>query len=109
LSRYTPQWQLHSDTSGKPVALHGPSGESVSLASISTEQPTPRRDVVGYWYSPTMDLLGHQKATIKSGSDAVALVQLWHLLWRGPEFVRQKLYAARAFTNGWVITVDHDF
>jgi len=56
-----------------------------------------------------MDFLSCQKIKINPATDAAGVIQLLHTLWRGADFVRQKLYQARPFDGGWVIQVEHDF
>jgi hypothetical protein len=107
--RYLPGCQLRIASSGKLDALVSATGEVLELATAARDHPQPTNSVVGYWFAPTMDFLSRQQPKAGTPQEAVGLVQLMHALWRGPAFVGQKLYHARAFDGGWVIKVDHDF
>jgi hypothetical protein len=65
--------------------------------------------MVGYWLSPTMTFLGRQRPKVTTSEEAVGIVQLLHALTRGPTFVGQKSYAARAIAGGWIVQVEHQF
>ena len=105
---YLPGCHFRLDGAGKPEALIAPTGEVLDLTSAARENPEPR-EALGYWYSPTMEFLSRQKIRAATPQEAVGVVKLLHALWRGPDFVKQKIYNARPFDGGWVVEVDHDF
>ncbi len=106
--QYLPGCQFRLDVAGKPEALIAPTGEVLDLTAAARENPEPR-EALGYWYSPTMEFLSRQKIRAATPQEAVGVVKLLHALWRGPDFVQQKIYNARPFDGGWVVEVDHDF
>ena len=105
---YLPGCQFRLDGAGKPEALIAPTGEVLDLTVAARENPEPK-EALGYWYSPTMEFLSRQKTTAATPQDAAGVIKLLHALWRGPDFVKQKIYNARRFDGGWVVEVDHDF
>ena len=105
---YLPGCQFRLDGAGKPEALIAPTGEVLDLTAAARENPEPK-EALGYWYSPTMEFLSRQKTTAATPQDAAGVIKLLHALWRGSDFVKQKIYNARRFDGGWVIEVDHDF
>ncbi len=106
---YVPQCVIATNHAGTPKALVSPSGEVLDLLAAARENPMPSNNVAGYWFSPTMDFLSRQKVQVASPGQAVAVVQLLHAIWRGPDFVREKIYRARRIDLGWLIEVEHDF
>lgn len=104
-----PGARLQVDDAGKPRALVSAADGVLDLTGAAKENPAPRDNVIGYWYTPTMDFLSRQKVKIASPDQAVGAVQLLHAIWHGPDFVKQKIYHARPFDGGWVVEVDHDF
>ena len=103
-----PGCQFRLEGAGKAEALIAPTGEVLDLTSAARENPEPR-EALGYWYSPTMEFLSRQKIRAATPQEAVGVVKLLHALWRGPDFVQQKIYNTRPFDGGWVVEVDHDF
>jgi len=107
--RHLPDCRLRVDRTGKVEAVVSPTGEVLEIATSARDHPNPTNGVAGYWFTPTMDFLSKQKPRASTSQEAVGVVQLMHSLWRGPDFIQQKLYAARAFDGGWVVQVEHDF
>jgi len=108
LQRYLPGWGIRLDGSGNVQSVVTAAGKTLDLLEIAKENPAPSA-TIGYWYSPTMDLLGRERIKARTAQEAVAVIQLWHTLWRGSSFTEKKLYEAHPFDGGWVIQVDHDF
>ena len=81
------------DAAGEPKALISSTGEVLKLATAAKDHPMPKKNVLGYWFSPTMSFLSRQKPKVTSPEEAVGVVQLLHALWRGPGFVDKKLSA----------------
>ena len=106
--QYLPGCQFRLDGAGKAEALIAPTGEALDLTAAARENPEPK-EALGYWYSPTMEFLSRQKITVATPQEAVGVIKLLHALWRGSDFVKQKIYNARPFDSGWVVEVDHDF
>jgi len=106
--QYLPGCQFRLDVAGKPEALIAPTGEVLDLTAAARENPEPK-EALGYWYSPTMEFLSRQKIKAATPQEAAGVIKLLHALWRGPDFVKQKIYNARPFDGGWVVEVDHDF
>ena len=106
--QYLPGCQFRLDGAGKPEALIAPTGEVLDLTAAARENPEPK-EALGYWYSPTMEFLSRQKIKAATPQEAAGVIKLLHALWRGSDFVKQKIYNARRFDGGWVIEVDHDF
>src|SRR4051794_30652171 len=92
---YVPDCRLRLDEAGKPQAIVAPAGELLDLTAAARENPAPTNTVIGYWFSPSMGFLARQKITAATPEQAVGVIQLLHAIWRGPAFVRQKLYQAR--------------
>lgn len=107
--QYVPGCQFRLDGAGEPEALLAPTGEVLELATAAGDQPQPTNGVVGYWFSPTMSFLSRQKIKAATPQAAADVIKLLHALWRGPGFVKQKIYSARQFDGGWEVEVDHDF
>ena len=105
---HLPGCHFRLDGAGKPEALIAPTGEVLDLTSAAQDNPEPK-EALGYWYSPSMEFLSSQKIRAATPQEAVGVVKLLHALWRGPDFVQQKIYNARRFDGGWVVEVDHDF
>lgn len=108
VQQYLPECQVRVDSSGKPQSLMSATGEVLDLTEVPKENPDSS-PMAGYRHSPAMDFLGRQKIKVKTAQEAAGVIQLWHMLWRGPDFVQQKLYEARPFDGGWVIRTEHDF
>jgi hypothetical protein len=109
ISRYLPACRLELGDDGNRKILKSESGEILDLAAAAHENPNPRDDVIGYWYSPAMDFLARQKIKVATADPAVGAVQLLHTIAQGPKFVQQKAYEARQIPGGWVVDVEHDF
>jgi hypothetical protein len=109
ISKHLPNAHLRLDDAGNPKTLVSSSGDSLNLAAAFHETPQPTNTVVGYWFSPTMDFLSRQRMKAATPEEAVDIIQFLHVIWRGPEMARQKLYNARPIDAGWLVTVDHDF
>lgn len=107
--RLVPGCTQRLDGTGRLEALVSPRGPVLELATAAKDHPSPTNTQVGYWLTPTMDFLGGEAPVAKTPRAAVEVVQLMHLLWRGPGFVGQKRYGARPIEGGWVVEVDHDF
>jgi len=105
VSRYLPACHLD----GNRKILKSDAGEILDLAVAAHENPNPRDDVIGYWYSPAMDFLARQKIKAASADQAIGAVQLLHAIAQDPKFVQQKLYKARQIPGGWIVKADHDF
>ncbi len=92
--QYLPGCQFRLDGAGKAEALIAPTGEALDLTAAARENPEPK-EALGYWYSPTMEFLSRQKITVATPQDAAGVMKLLHALWRGPDFVKQKLLVSR--------------
>jgi hypothetical protein len=108
-SRYLPACHLELGDDENRKILKSESGEILDLAVAAHENPNPRDNVIGYWYSPAMDFLGRQKINVPTADRAVGAVQLLHAIAQGAKFVQEKLYKARQIPSGWVVEVEHDF
>jgi hypothetical protein len=109
VNRYLPACHLEPSDGGNRKILTSESGEILDLTVAAHQNPSPRDDVVGYWYSPAMDFLSRQKIKAAEADQAIGAVQLLHTISHGPNFVQQKLYKARKVPGGWIVEVDHDF
>jgi hypothetical protein len=109
ISKYLPACHLELANDGDRKILKSESGEFLDLTVAAHENPNPRDDVIGYWYSPAMDFLGRQKIKAATADHAAGAVQLLHAIAQGPKFVQQKLYKAHQIPGGWIVEVDHDF
>ena len=106
---HLPACRLQTDAAGNPAALVSQSGEVLDLKAATQENPAPSNHVVGYWFSPSMDFLSRQYLQAPTSEAAADVVRLLHAIWRGPNFVQQKIYQARRVDLGWVVEVEHDF
>ena len=52
-----------------------------------------------------MEFLSRQRIPAGSTNDAIGVIKLLHVIWRGPEFVKQRMYEALPFEGGWVVEV----
>jgi hypothetical protein len=100
---------LQLDDAKKPQAIVSGTGESLDLAQAARENPEPSNNVAGYWFSPSMNFLSRQNIKVTTPQQAVGTVRLLHAIWRGPDFVKEKIYNARPIDGGWLVDVDHDF
>ena len=108
VERCVPACRFQTNSTGDRQALISASGEVLDLAKAAGEDPASA-EAIGYWESPAMQFLGRQQIKAGTSTEARDAIRLLHMIWRGPGFVRQKLYEAHAFDGGWVVEVDHDF
>jgi len=108
-SLHLPNCRLRVDDKGKPEAIVSNGGVTLNLASATQQNSEPKKDVIGYWFTPSMDFLGRQKIKVATPEQAIGTIQLLHTMKDGPDFVKKKIYNARAFDGGWVVKADHDF
>lgn len=106
VSLYLPTCHLRLDDAKKPEAVVSATGEVLDLATQQSAQPS--NHVVGYYFSPTMDFLSHQKIKASTSEQAVGVIQLLHAL-NGRSDIKKKTYSARPIDVGWLVEVNHDF
>ena len=105
--QYLPGCALQPATAAKPRALVSATGETLGLMSAARENSQPRKGA-GYWLTPTMAFLSKQRIAVASAPDAAGVIQLLHVIWRGPDFVKERIYNAIPCDGGWVVEVGHD-
>ena len=108
VSKYLPACHVQSNDT-KLKILRSDAGETLDLTAARQENPEPRSDVAGYWYSSAMNFLGKQKINVARPDQAMGVIQLLHTISFSSNFVTQKLYSVRRFQGGWVVEADHDF
>lgn len=104
VSRYLPGSKLQPAPPAKPLALIAPSGDGLVLANAARENAETKKGL-GYWVTPTMAFLGRQRIAVGTPDDADGVIKLLHVLWRNPEFVKQKIYNAVPAEGGWIVEV----
>ncbi len=107
VKQYLPGCAFQPDTAAKPRALVSATGETLVLMSAARENAEPRKGA-GYWQTPTMAFLSKQRIAVGSAEGAAGVVQLLHVIWRGPSFVKERIFNAIPFDGGWAVEVDHD-
>jgi hypothetical protein len=104
VSQYLPGCSFQPAPPAKPLAIFAPAGDGVVLATAARENGENKKGL-GYWVTPTMAFLGRQGIAVATTDDATGVIKLLHVIWRGPEFVKQKIYNAVAVEGGWVVKV----
>ncbi len=107
LQQCLPGARLIPDAPAKPRAVMSASGDALDLMTALRENPQPRKGA-GYWLTPTMRYLSRQRMGATTTNEAAGVIQLLQALTRGPGFVKQNIYRARAVDGGWVVEVEHD-
>jgi hypothetical protein len=107
VKQFLPGCAFEPATAAKPRALVSATGETLGLMSAARENAEPRKGA-GYWLTPTMAFLSKQRIAVGSASDAAGVVQLLHVIWRGPAFVKERIYNAIPFDGGWAVEVSQD-
>ena len=102
--QYLPGCAFEPPAAARPRALVSATGETLDLLTAARENPEPRKGA-GYWLTPTMTFLSKQHIEVGTSNDAVGVIQLLHVIWRSPDFVKQKTYNALPFDGGWVVEV----
>jgi hypothetical protein len=82
VSRYLPACHIELGDGGNRKILRSEPGEILDLAVAGHENPNPREEVIGYWYSPAMDFLGRQKIKAVTANQAISAVQFLHAIAR---------------------------
>ena len=104
VSQYLPGCTLQPAPPARPLALIAPSGDGLVLANAARENAENKKGL-GYWVTPTMAFLGRQRIAVSTPADAAGVIKLVHVIWRGPEFVKQKIYNAIPVEGGWIVEV----
>ena len=101
--QYLPDCRLQPESAAKPRTLVSPTGEVLDLTAATRENPELRKGAE-YWKTTlTMDFLSRQRIPAGTANDATGVIKLLHVIWRGPEFVKQRMYEALPFEGGWVV------
>ena len=103
-----PGARLLPEPPAKPRTLLSASGEPLDLMSALRENSKTKKGA-GYLLTPTMHYLSRQHLPAPTADAAVGLIQLLHVLTRGPSFVRMNKYSAFPVDGGWVVTVEHNY
>lgn len=101
--QYLPDCKLQPDSAAKPRTLVSPTGEVLDLMAATRENPELRKGAE-YWKTTlTMNFLSRQRILAGNTNDATGVIKLLHVIWRGPDFVKQRMYEALPFEGGWVV------
>jgi hypothetical protein len=101
--QYLPDCKLQPESAAKPRTLVSPTGQVLDLTAATRENPQLRKGSE-YWKTTlTMDFLSRQRIAAGTTNDAIGVIKLLHVIWRGPDFVKQRMYEALPFEGGWVV------